>query len=150
MMMSIFSVEALLVVAGAGQLLAQDSPGARYGHELVFDEARGTTLLFGGFGPDGEPKGDTWGWNGKSWQLLATAGPSPRRWPAVAYDSRRKIVVLFGGRDGVGRSGASLADTWLWNGAEWRESDATGPRPSGRDHHRAVYDRRRDRVVLFG
>ena len=49
---------------------------------------------------------------------------------------------------GVGRTGPSLSDTWIWDGTEWRMSDAAGP--SGRDHHRAVYDRGRDRLVLFG
>jgi len=127
---------------------AQDTPGPRFGHELVFDEAREMTLLFGGFGPDGVPKRDTWGWDGESWHLLATTGPSPRKWPGAAYDSRRGVVVLFGGREGVGRSGPSLADTWIWNGHEWKQSKTVGP--SGRDHHRMVFDRRRDRMILFG
>lgn len=124
------------------------SPGPRYGHDMVLDEARGLVVLFGGFGPDGEPRGETWGWDGASWRLLSEEGPPPRRWPAMAYDSRREVVVLFGGRDGVGQAGRSLADTWIWNGARWDASDADGP--PGRDHHRMAYDRRRDRVVLFG
>ena len=48
----------------------------------------------------------------------------------------------------MGRSGVSLADTWIWDGETWRQAEVAGP--SGRDHHRAVYDRKRDRVVLFG
>jgi hypothetical protein len=115
---------------------------------MAYDESRRITVLFGGFGPDGAPLGDTWGWDGESWQRLSTSSPSPRRWPAAAYDSRRAVVVLFGGRTGVGRAGVSLADTWIWDGSTWRESGADGP--SGRDHHRVVYDRSRDRLILFG
>jgi hypothetical protein len=125
-----------------------DTPGPRYGHEMVYDEARGVTLLFGGFGPDGVPMGDTWLWDGTAWHLASSAGPSPRKWPAAAYDSRRQVVVLHGGREGEGRSGPSLSDTWVWDGRDWSEVQVEVP--TKRDHHRAVYDRARDRVVLFG
>ena len=136
------------VVAFATTVSAQLTPGPRYGHEMVFDEARGTTLLFGGFLSDGSPVGDTWSWNGESWTLLSESGPGPRKWAAATYDSRRRVVVMFGGREGVGRSGVSLAETWIWDGTEWRNTGVTGP--SGRDHHRLAYDTNRDRVVLFG
>jgi hypothetical protein len=125
-----------------------DSPGARYGHEMVYDEARDVTVLFGGFGQDGIPKNDTWLWDGETWKLAATDGPSPRKWPAAAYDSRRNVVVLHGGREGEGRSGSSLDDTWIWDGRNWMEIQGAGPTP--RDHHRAAYDKARDRVILFG
>ncbi|MDJ0699262.1 MAG: kelch repeat-containing protein [Woeseiaceae bacterium] len=132
----------------APQSDGEPSPGPRYGHEMVYDEAREEVILFGGFGPDGVPKGDTWAWNGAAWRRVAETGPSPRKWPAAAYDSRRGLVVLHGGRDGVGRSGPSLSDTWIWNGREWQQASVNGPTP--RDHHRAAYDEARDRVVLFG
>jgi hypothetical protein len=138
------SVTASSIVEAEGN----QSPGPRFGHEMVYDEARDVTVLFGGFGPNGIPKGDTWLWDGKKWQLAATDGPAPRKWPAAAYDSHRAVVVLHGGREGEGRSGASLDDTWIWDGQSWRQAQVEGPSP--RDHHRAVYDRARDRVVLFG
>ena len=52
---------ALVVPGFRPGVAAEESPGPRYGHEMVYDEARNVTLLFGGFGPDGEPKADTWG-----------------------------------------------------------------------------------------
>lgn len=124
------------------------SPGPRFGHEMVYDEARDVTVLFGGFGPDGIPKGDTWLWDGQIWQLAAIDGPSPRKWPAAAYDASRAVIVLHGGREGKGRSGSSLDDTWIWDGQSWSQVKGEGPTP--RDHHRAAYDKARDRVILFG
>ena len=140
---------AIVVATFATIGIANDhSPGPRYGHEMVYDEAREVVVLFGGFGPDGVPKGDTWLWDGQSWRLAAKVGPSPRKWPAAAYDSHRGVVVLHGGREGAGRSGPSMNDTWIWDGQRWTEILAEGP--TARDHHRAVYDRARDRIVLFG
>ncbi len=123
-------------------------PGPRHGHELVYDAGRGVTLLFGGFGPDGIPKGDTWLWSGTAWRRVSGAGPSARKWAAATYDSRRQRIVLHGGRTGEGQSGPSLGDTWVWDGSRWSRVATDGP--SGRDHHRLAYDAVRDRVVLFG
>ena len=97
--MKITAVGLAVVVASFATVgIANDhSPGPRYGHEMVYDEAREVVVLFGGFGPDGVPKGDTWLWDGQSWRLAAKIGPSPRRWPAAAYDSHRGVVVLHVG-----------------------------------------------------
>ncbi len=114
------------------------TPGPRIGHGLAFDEARGRTVLFGGFGPDGVPQSDTWEWDGEAWQLSSKEGPSARRWPAMVYDAARGHVILFGGREGVGRGGASRGDTWEWGGKVWKELRSDDG-PSGRDHHAMVY-----------
>jgi hypothetical protein len=110
------------------EIASHQSPGPRFGHEMVYDEARGVTILFGGFGQDGIPKGDTWLWDGEAWQLATTDGPSPRKWAAAAYDSRRAVVVLHGGREGEGRSGLSLSDTWIWDGHNWTDARHTTKR----------------------
>ena len=123
-------------------------PGRRYGHELVYDEAREEVVLFGGFGSDGKSLSDTWTWNGDQWKFMSHTGPSPRKWSGAAYDSKRHQIVLFGGREGAGGGGASLNDTWVWSDEKWSLKSTTGP--SGRDHHRMAYDRMRDRIVLFG
>ena len=138
----------------AATIVAQAStrsatPGPRIGHGLAFDEARGRTVLFGGFGPDGVPQSDTWEWDGEAWQLSSKEGPSARRWPAMVYDAARGHVILFGGREGVGRGGASRGDTWEWDGKVWKELRSDDG-PSGRDHHAMVYDRARGRIVVFG
>jgi hypothetical protein len=48
------------------------SPSARYGHQMVVDST-GQIVLFGGTGGanEGTQLGDSWGWNGTIWTLLA-------------------------------------------------------------------------------
>jgi hypothetical protein len=36
---------------------------------------------------------------------------------ALAYDSRRERVILFGGSDGT----QTFGDTWEWDGTTWRK-----------------------------
>jgi len=109
---------------------------------MVYDAARGNTLLFGGeifgFGPLGE----TWTWSGVSWnQLRPPVAPPPRLGHAMAYDSQRSRVVLFGGD--------FLDDTWEWDGTNWIER-VPAQRPGSRSGHRMAYDSSRGRVVLYG
>lgn len=77
-------------------------------------------------------------------------GPPARREAAIAYDSGRGRVVVFGGENGVL---AKLGDTWAWEtggppSGSWTQLSSTGPSP--RTYTRMAYDRRRDRLVLFG
>ena len=88
--------------------------------------------------------GDTWEFDGRAWRRLDVAGPSPRAAAGITFDSRRGLVLLFGGMDGE----RSLADTWAWDGRAWRKLADGGPPP--RSMGALAYDRRRDRVVLFG
>jgi hypothetical protein len=125
------------------------SPPARQAHAMVYDERRGQTVVFGGMGP-GEPGrpppalGDTWEFDGKSWTERRVTGPGARHGAGVAYDSKRGMVILFGGLTSEGFKG----DTWSWNGVEWRKLAESGPEPRGMGY--LAYDQHRDRVVLFG
>jgi hypothetical protein len=62
----------------------------------------------------------------------------------MAYDSDRHVALLFGGI--AVSNGASLADTWEYNGADWRSAPA-GPPP--RWGHGLAYDAVRHRAVIF-
>jgi hypothetical protein len=76
---------------------------------MTYDNVRGTVVLYGGY--DGTTGlGDTWEWDGSSWTLVASSGPSPRSQHAAAYDAGRQLTVLFGGFDhsAVG----DVSDTW--------------------------------------
>ena len=72
--------------------------------------------------------------------------PSPRNQPAIAFDSKRGKLVLFGGID---QAGTSLNDTWEWDGAKW-ENKRPAVIPPARAAHAVAYDAGRGRVVLFG
>jgi hypothetical protein len=94
-----------------------------------------------------DPDLETWEWGGSSWhRRRPTHAPPWRQGPAVAYDSARAVVVVFGG----GGAGFTwLADTWEWDGAEWHQrSPATSP--PARYHAGLAYDLRRQRAVLYG
>lgn len=77
--------------------------------------------------------------------------PSGRRDSAMAFDSARARVVLFGGDDASVGVTTIVNDTWEWDGESWTEVQ-TPPTatPDGRTSHGMVYDSRRGRVVLFG
>ena len=78
---------------------------------------------------------------------VATTGPTAKASPALAYDSARHRVVLFGGDDCSGL--LQGGDTWEWDGTTWLQVATTGPGPRGGATAMA-YDRARGQVVLFG
>ena len=122
-------------------------PSARFDFDMVFDPARRRVVLFGGaisMTPGNNLVNDTWEWNGSEWTQTADIGPSPRMGHALAYDSQRQRVVLFGG---TGTTYLGLGDTWEWDGESWTQVADTGP--SARTHHAITFDSRRNRVILF-
>jgi hypothetical protein len=116
-------------------------PPDRSENAMAYDSGRGRVVLFGGY--DGSALGDTWEWDGSTWEQVASTGPSSRQYPAMAYDAARGRVVLFGGFH-LG----PLADTWEWDGTRWTQVASSGPSP--RYAHAMTYDSVRARVVLFG
>lgn len=84
----------------------------------AYDLNRERTVLFGGLierplalGVTTETVGDTWEWNGKRWVQSYDMEPDPRCYHAMAYDSARKRMVLFGGELGYS-TGVYARDTW--------------------------------------
>ena len=89
-------------------------------------------------------KNDTWEWDGNEWIQVADTGPSPRIGHAMAYDSERDKIVLFGGGDDT----SFYSDTWEWDGNEWIQVADTGP--SKRTFHSMIYDSSEKEILLFG
>jgi hypothetical protein len=113
----------------------------------------GGVLLFGGIPADrsGPWPGDTWALDGEAWVRIATEGPPGRGRTAMAYDARRKQVVLFGGVSappGPNQPQTFFDDTWTWDGARWRQTAAKGPR--GRYAHGMVFDEQAGVVLVHG
>lgn len=93
------------------------SPGRIGSTPLIYDSARAQLLTV----TDDNPV-RTLAWNGSSWTTIFSGGVTPRTAAALAYDSVRSRVVLFGGD-------AGRIDTWEWDGATWSEKQPTGTRP---------------------
>jgi hypothetical protein len=86
-------------------------------------------------------------------QWTNRANTSTLSWPpaghsgAMAYDSGRKKVVMFGGATSPGNA------TWEWDGetGSWElRQQMVGLRPSRRYGHAMAYDAARGKVVLYG
>jgi hypothetical protein len=105
----------------AWSLSSMESTTNWYGAAMAWDGVNQRLMLWAG--GSGAPPTTNYGWNGSSWQALYPVHtPGPRSNPALAWDSDRQVVVLFGG-DG-------WSDTWEWNGTDWTRISATGG-PSG-------------------
>lgn len=114
--------------------------------EMATDTARNRTLLFGGNQSGGR---ETWEWDGRDWEELdvgEVAGPVARSLHALAYDSTRGRVVLYGGR---ADAGGALGDAWSRDAQGWTPLDVTGG-PVAMCAHAMAYDEHRDRMVLYG
>ena len=84
-----------------------------------------------------------------AWSMVTTpSSPSPRCCCAMAYDSSRGKIVLFGGDAALG-GGAILGDTWEFDGFDWSPV-STAHSPSPRRNAAMVFDATRGVVVLFG
>ncbi len=129
--------------------VAHEGPPPRQAHAMAFDERRGRAVVFGGMAagaPGQRPTalGDTWEFDGRDWSRRDVPGPSARHGAGIAFDSRRGLIILFGGVSADGFQG----DTWSWDGRQWSRLAADGPEPRAMGY--LAYDARRDRIVLFG
>ncbi|HOW69996.1 MAG TPA: kelch repeat-containing protein [Phycisphaerae bacterium] len=91
-------------------------PAARLDHAMVYDRHGRRTVLFGGRIATYTYQNDAWWWNGESWALMRFTGAVPRARGshAMAYDSARGAIVLFGGDTYNGYSVISNGETWEW------------------------------------
>lgn len=122
------------------------SPAARQAFAMVYDSKRNKTILYGGMDGSGKIFEDgIWEFDGTEWKNNSTThAPAPRMLPGYAYDSKRGLLIVFGGADSKG----ILGDTWSWDGTAWKKLSDTGPSPRIMGY--MTYDKGRDKVVLFG
>jgi hypothetical protein len=134
-----------------------DTPSPRWGASMIYDPVRDRMVMFGGW--EGRQATDTWELKldpAPRWRRLPDRGfiPPGRIDAAVAYDSRRDAMFLIGGNAGSPRARALVSDTWelsFLDGDVWVPVTTLGSPPSPRASHRAIYDSRRDRLlVLWG
>ncbi len=130
-------------------------PAARFDYAMAFDARSGRAIMFGGFlsqNPAPIWTDETWSYDvaGKKWELMRPAkAPSPRHYPAMAYDEGSDRVILFGGALPQGRlSGETWTydvDTDTWT--EMRPATAPSPRSSSAG---MIYDPVGGRMILHG
>ena len=116
---------------------------------MAYDDWRLKVVMFGGFG---DKSNNLWEWDGKAgtWTLMQQLGglrPSRRVGHALAFDSTRGKLVLYGGID---ETGASNNETWEWDGdtQTWTQK-APGPVPS-RWGHAMAFDETIGQIIMFG
>jgi hypothetical protein len=133
------------------------SPSQRADHAMAFDSARGVTVLFGGVLPCGFPAlpgtclvfGDTWEWDGSNWTERTPAhSPAPRFGHAMAFDSVRRVTVLFGAPNPsvlpFPPANPGPPETWEWDGTNWTQMTPTAIPPGGA----MAFDSHRGKTVL--
>jgi hypothetical protein len=96
--------------------------------------------------PSKETPNMIWGWNGQQWQRVTEGGPLRRILGGAAYDEKRNVLVLYGGR--LVDLGKCSQETWEWDGDVWRQKDSSPP--TACDHVKMVYDAARGESILFG
>jgi hypothetical protein len=80
-------------------LITTEGPSARFpfNKAFVWDGHRNVGVLFGGVASPSTWFDDTWEWDGVQWKQVNVPGPGRRGMHAMAYDAKRRKVVLFGG-----------------------------------------------------
>ncbi|MGH7731460.1 MAG: Kelch repeat-containing protein, partial [Candidatus Eiseniibacteriota bacterium] len=126
-------------------------PPARFDHSAIHDPLRNRLIAFGG--TDGSVTGsDTWALGlgpSPAWTLLPAGGAPARAGHSAIYDASRDRMLVFGGSNGAALS----SDLWalpLGGSPAWSLLPVSGPPPSPRRDHSAVYDPVRDRMLVFG
>jgi hypothetical protein len=125
------------------------NPVKRFDGRLVYDEAGGRVVMFGGADlADSSATriyNDTWELRGTAWtELQPSRRPAARLLHALGYDAKRGRVVMFGGA-----GAAAYSDTWELVGSEWAQI-VTPDAPTPRLAPALVYDRARSKMLLFG
>lgn len=139
--------------------------GRRAGAAIVFDEVRSRALMVGGasvFFPVAavNPDPRTWEWDGHDWSAIATAtNPTPSMGAAATWDPVGNRMLLFGGFGAVQSTaldGGSVYsesngtdEMWTFDGLDWKRIQRTEPWPPARGLSSMVWDRGRNRLILF-
>lgn len=132
--------------------VAKGGPPPSCSHGIVYDAARGVTVVLVQGNPTGEKGerpafGETWTWDGVVWKQVSAVGPRQGDVMKIrlVFDSDRKVVVGI-----LPKSEGSRLDVvhWEWDGTEWKEHQPD-PMPHIFNGIAVAYDKARQRMVLF-
>jgi hypothetical protein len=123
----------------------------RMSQSMVYDPIRRVSWVFGG-GAYPNPGNELWSFNAstRAWRRVTPSGtvPAPRRFGAVAYDSRHDVVMLWGG---IYDDNSRYNDTWIFRPTtqQWVQlSPATSPPSPILNAEDLAYDPENDVFVL--
>jgi Kelch motif protein/galactose oxidase-like protein/flagellar hook capping protein FlgD len=135
------------------------TPPIRYQHAAVYDSRRDRMIVFGGFGLSGTSGGifnDVWTLSladPPTWRQLTTAGTQPlgRYSCSAVYDRTGDRLIVFGGTTSTGfPSNDAWALDFKQSVPTWTQLAPIGSPPTPRTDMSAVFDPRRNRMVIFG
>lgn len=138
-------------------------PSARGRHSAAY--GAGKMWLFGGRFRDKTAPGtdpyalmsDLWSFDvqTREWAQVTPsgAGPEARVNAALVWDEKRSRLWLFGGNKATsGASYSALGDLWSFDpqSGSWQMHSPSAPTPAARLFHSGIYDKSRDRFVIYG
>jgi hypothetical protein len=128
-------------------------PEPRVEPAMVYDARRDRLVVWSG-NSTRQRLTDTWFFDlhASAWHdMTARDRPRARDSFSAVYDSLGDRMVLHGGFE-VGDDWTFGSDTWVLplSSYDWKELAPSGTTPPGREYHSAVYDSRRDRMLIFG
>ncbi|MFX1590147.1 MAG: Kelch repeat-containing protein, partial [Promethearchaeota archaeon] len=126
-------------------------PTGRYGAPMIYDPINERGLFFGGRTTIITDETWVYYYSNNSWlELSLSTMPSNRYWDGLAYDESAQSVILYGGRVSGG-IGEATDQTWLFDPStnQWTQTFPSSS-PANRFHISLVYDREREKIILFG
>jgi len=132
------------------QVFPINTPGGLAHYGMVYDVARGVTVLYGGMFST-QLIGDsdqTWEYNGTDWtQVAGATQPGPMERPGMCYHEGLGKTVMFGG---ISVWTGGVDTTWVYDGTAWAPAGVTGVRPGPRTGCALSYDSTRQICVMTG
>ncbi|GAC1470420.1 MAG: hypothetical protein NVS9B11_13430 [Candidatus Dormibacteraceae bacterium] len=138
------------------QLHPAHLPAPRNIPVLIFDQARGVAVMYGGRdvpqsaaegmgGETGFPfAADTWTWDGSDWTEQQPPHHPVLFVPTATYDFVRNQVVLLG-------FGPGGMETWTYDGNDWTRHEGANAKPHPpRAQTRMAFDAASKSVIAFG
>lgn len=138
-------------------------PHERFGHTAVYNPTSNRMIVFGGgTGFPGPCVNDLWALSNANsvgapaWSQLSPAGTLPpiREGHTAVYDSKKNVMIVFGGMD---CSGTYYNDLWILSNADgstgtptWAQAHPLGTSPGARTQSSAIYDPVHNIMTVFG
>lgn len=89
-------------------------PSRRTDAAMVFDGARGRTVMYGGFTTVGAFLPETWEWDGVNWSQRAVATQPTGRSPLMTYDRRNGRLLML-----TTDANQPSEQVWTFDGVDW-------------------------------